>query len=155
MADKVQVTFSMTDKDLVFLMWAMDFLEGGPHNRDAECREWAYQFRRAIDDNFEEVEAAAEVLEYEGIMTTCDDESDWRLPRLQRVIGYVCAIQGNRNVLNKVKAVHDHEGTLTVKWKEEPSGDEQEMWTAAWCSVIGDRTDTVEHEVLEAAVQRK
>jgi len=55
MADRVDVTFKMTAADLKFLMWAMEFLEGGPHDYEKEIKEWAYQFRRALDDHFEEV----------------------------------------------------------------------------------------------------
>jgi hypothetical protein len=57
MTSKVDITFKMNADDLTFLMWAMEFVEGGPHDRAAELKEWHYQFRRALDDHFEEITA--------------------------------------------------------------------------------------------------
>jgi hypothetical protein len=147
MADRVDLKFSMSARDLSFLAYAMEFISGGINDKDETIRGyWQEMFQRALDDNFEDAGEDSPDHEYDGIMTTCGDCTDWRLPRLQRVIGYVCACQGKNNILNKVKGIHDHEGTLTVKWKSAPTHEEKEVWTKAWCSVIGDRSDTVEHE---------
>jgi hypothetical protein len=69
------------------------------------------------------------------------------------VAGYVCALGGNGEVLKKVSAVHDHEGTLTVKWKEEPTDQEKGFFLKAWSSVIGDGDETVSTSWYENATR--
>jgi hypothetical protein len=55
MAGRVNVTFAMTASDLYFLRWAMEVLEGGPHDYENECKEWGCRFNRALKDNLEEM----------------------------------------------------------------------------------------------------
>ena len=77
-----------------------------------------------------------------------DSESN-RLVRLERVIGYLCALAehyGNENLLSKIAKLHDHKGTLTVTWRSDPTAGEKEFTSQAWCSHIGDGADNVEHE---------
>jgi len=81
---------------------------------------------------------------------TRSEEEPFRIVRLNRVIGYVCALaetHGNRKVLGKVKRLHDHKGTLTVTWSHRPSEEEKGYFLTAWESVIGDGADNVEHSV--------
>ena len=73
----------------------------------------------------------------------------YRLARIERVIGYVCALSehyGNDGLLSKIAKLHDHKGTLTVTWRSAPSAGEREIISKAWCSGIGDGADNVEHE---------
>jgi hypothetical protein len=77
-------------------------------------------------------------------------EVEGRLTRLQRVIGYVCALAdhtANESVLDKVAALNDHKGEMNVRWKVAPTAGEKEFFVKAWESVIGDGCDTVVHEV--------
>lgn len=79
-----------------------------------------------------------------------DTEQD-RLVRLERVIGYICALAehyGNDTVLSKISSIHDHKGTLTVSWRSVPTAGEKEFISKAWSSSIGDGVDNVEHEGL-------
>ena len=76
----------------------------------------------------------------------------WRLDRLSRVIGYVGALAdhfGNRDVLDKVENIHDHEGQLTIAWKQSPLAGEREFFVKAWESKIGDGADNVDHVLLK------
>jgi hypothetical protein len=132
MADRVDVTFSMSGRDLSFLAHAMNFISGGIANEDETMRGyWQVMFERALEGNFEDDDGetgqsrARLVPGYDEINATCSDMTDWRVPRIHRVIGYVCALGGNGEVLDKVAALDDHEGTLTVKWKAEPTDQEK------------------------------
>lgn len=72
-----------------------------------------------------------------------------RLIRLERVIGYVCALSdhyGNNKLLSKISGLHDHKGILTVTWKNSPTVGEKEIISKAWSSSIGDGADNVEHD---------
>ncbi len=78
------------------------------------------------------------------------EEDPQRLPRLERVIGYVQALAdyyGNEQILDKVSKLNDSKGTLTVFWKEKPTDGEKEMFLKAWMSRIGDGADNVEHQI--------
>jgi hypothetical protein len=55
MAGRVNVKFAMTVSDLYFLRWAMEVLEGGPHDYEKECKEWGCRFSRALEDHLEEI----------------------------------------------------------------------------------------------------
>jgi hypothetical protein len=71
-----------------------------------------------------------------------------RIHRLQRVVGYVCALgedQRNYGVLSKVKELHDHKGDLLVTWKVPPSEEEKGYFLKAWESTIGDGGGPIEH----------
>lgn len=72
----------------------------------------------------------------------------WRLGRIDRVVGYVCALAdhyGNFEVLSKVAALEDCKGTLTVTWRKTPTPGEKDFFLKAWESSIGDGADNVEH----------
>lgn len=91
-----------------------------------------------------------EMMYSDSIKLTAYAEEDQRLPRLERVIGYVQALAdyyGNKNVLDKVAKLHDHKGTMTVFWKEKPTDGEKEMFLKAWASRIGDGAENVEHQI--------
>ena len=72
-----------------------------------------------------------------------------RLERLQRVYGYATALaegSGNGGFVDKVTQLHDHKGTLIVFWHAPPSPEEQDYFSRAWASKVGDGTTLVEHE---------
>lgn len=78
------------------------------------------------------------------------DTESWRLKRLDRVVGYICALAdhyGNTALLNKISSLHDHKGQLTVKWNSSPSEGEKEIVVQAWSSIIGDGSPNVDHTV--------
>lgn len=77
-----------------------------------------------------------------------DGEGDeWRINRLQRIIGYAQAqIDQDHSLLNKVSKLNDHEGTLRVYWTSEPTNNEKRAFEKAWDSRIGDGSE-VEHEI--------
>jgi hypothetical protein len=52
MADKVDVTFSMSATDVEFLIWAMDRLKGGPHDKEHLLGYWRSSFPQAGEDHF-------------------------------------------------------------------------------------------------------
>ena len=84
------------------------------------------------------------------ISTTAYDGGTHRIERIQRVIGYVCALgdhYGNPGLLEKVAAMHDHKGQLTVTWRKPPTQGEKEFFAQAWRSTIGDGSDDVVHKV--------
>lgn len=81
------------------------------------------------------------------------DEESWRLVRLERIIGYICALSehyGNNDLLNKIEELRDHKGTLTVKWKTEPTDGEKEILLKSWMSIVGDGSNNVEHEIAKS-----
>lgn len=72
----------------------------------------------------------------------------WRLDRLQRVIGYVCALadfDANDQTLDKLESLYDHKGELWVYWKTEPTEEEKKFVDWAWSSAIGDISKSVGH----------
>ena len=88
---------------------------------------------------------------YNSIELTAYRESTepWRMTRLERVIGYVCALadrKGDDDVLGLVSGLHDHKGVLTVRWQEQPSRKRRGYFVAAWASIIGDGNEIVEHD---------
>lgn len=80
------------------------------------------------------------------------DNADWRRARLERVVGYVCALAehyGNRHFPAKIKDLLDWEDHLTVSWRKEPTEGELEFFDAAWTSpVAGGNLGRLEHIVL-------
>ena len=77
------------------------------------------------------------------------DTEQYRLVRIERVVGYLCAISehySNDKLLSKIVQLHDHKGMLTVTWRSEPSAGEKEFISKAWLSCIGDGADNVEHK---------
>lgn len=81
----------------------------------------------------------------------------WRVARLQRVWGYVCALAdhyGNTSLHKKISEFLDHEGALTVSWKKEPTEGELEFIDKAWSSSIaGENTGNIEHLVFPADIK--
>ena len=73
------------------------------------------------------------------------DTEAWRIVRLHRVIGYVCALSDSigYDVASRISSVHDHKGILRVVWRGAPSDAEKSVFTTAWLSGIGDGTDNV------------
>ncbi len=84
------------------------------------------------------------------IELTAYAEESQRLPRLERIIGYVQALAdycGNTQILDKISKLHDHKGTMTVFWKDQPTDEEEKMFSKACMSSIGDGADNVEHQI--------
>ena len=52
-------------------------------------------------------------------------EEPWRLIRLARIVGYVCALDDA--ILDKVERLHDHKGLLKVNWRSPPSAAEMRL----------------------------
>jgi hypothetical protein len=78
------------------------------------------------------------------------ETESWRLIRLERVIGYVGAL--NDSTLSKVIALHDSKGLLTVRWSSEPNSQEKVYFSEAWGSLIGDGASmNVEHMMIIGA----
>jgi hypothetical protein len=59
MPERKDVTLSMTPDDLQFLIWAMRFLEGGPHDYEKEVDRWEALFIQALGKYFDEPPAHA------------------------------------------------------------------------------------------------
>lgn len=91
---------------------------------------------------------------HDQIQLTADDDENWRLRRLERLVGYVQALAdavGAKELLDKVAAIHDHEGSLTITWKQPPTEIEKKMFYKGWDSRVcdgGDARLTTEHVVL-------
>jgi hypothetical protein len=93
-----------------------------------------------------------EMIYSNNIELTAYAEESQRLPRLERIIGYVQALAddyGNTHILDKISKLHDHKGTMTVFWKEQPTDREKKMFSKAWMSRIGDGADNVEHQIQD------
>lgn len=91
-----------------------------------------------------------EMMYSDEIELTAYNEVEGRIPRLERIIGYVQALadyDGNQTILDKVSKLHDHKGCMTVYWKKTPTDGEKELFLKAWSSRIGDGADNVEHEI--------
>jgi len=76
-----------------------------------------------------------------------------RIERLNRVYGYAIALadsDGNGQCITKLARLHDHKGELTVTWRSEPTTPEKIYFQRAWHSLVGDRSDRVEH-LMESA----
>ena len=90
------------------------------------------------------------ILDDNEIEVTAYEVAPWRLLRIERVIGYVCALGehcGNQALLSKIAKLHDHKGVLNVKWHQRPTAGEKEIVAKAWGSLIGDgAAENVEHE---------
>lgn len=53
MAKPKKVPLEFTETDLSFLVWAMEFLDGGVDDETEKKRQyWEVMFRKAIDDHF-------------------------------------------------------------------------------------------------------
>jgi len=91
------------------------------------------------------------IFEHKITLTGSDDSPAWRTSRLERVIGYVCALAehyNNRTLLDKIEGLNDHEGSLIVKWKTTPTTGEKEFFSKAWESTIANEvSENVEHEI--------
>ncbi len=78
------------------------------------------------------------------------DTEGWRLRRLDRIVGYICALAdhyGNSALLNKISSLNDCKGQLTVKWNSAPLEGEKEIVAKAWSSIIGDGAANVDHKI--------
>jgi hypothetical protein len=54
MSERKDVTLSMKPDDLQFLIWAMRFLRGGPHDYEKELDRWEALFTQALGKYFDE-----------------------------------------------------------------------------------------------------
>lgn len=87
-------------------------------------------------------------------LTADDDANGFRVRRLERLIGYVQGLAdaiGAEDLLDRVKAIHDHEGSLTITWKENlPTDIEKKIFYKGWDSRVcdgGDASLTTVHEI--------
>lgn len=55
------------------------------------------------------------------ILSTSNHDEEWRIDRLNRILGYILAIENitSLEIINNISSLNDHEGTLTVKLKNE------------------------------------
>ncbi|WP_406699174.1 hypothetical protein V5E97_09885 [Singulisphaera sp. Ch08] len=58
---KELIAFMMGAKDLDFLVWAMDFLKGGPHDEEKRIAYWEDQFVDAMAKHFPDFEPGEDV----------------------------------------------------------------------------------------------
>lgn len=73
------------------------------------------------------------------------DEDPWRIVRLERVIGFITAI--NCQTLASIEKLHDHKGELSVHWRHHVGSYEMDCVNLAWLSPVGDGGDNVRHLV--------
>lgn len=66
-----------------------------------------------------------------------------RIPRLNRVIGFICACDDK--IIKKIKSLTDRKGILAVEWLIKPIDSEMSILSKSWLSKIGDGADRVEH----------
>lgn len=93
-------------------------------------------------------------LDHPKISATNSGTEHDRIERLNRVYGYAVAladVAGDNQFLGRFSHLHDHKGTLIVVWFEEPTEAQKQFFVRAWQSKIGDESDTVEHELQDAA----
>lgn len=82
-----------------------------------------------------------------------DGRNNHRVRRLERLVGYVQALAdavGAENLLDKVGAIHDHEGSLTITWKQVSTEIEKKFFYKGWDSRVcdcGDASLTTEHVI--------
>lgn len=87
-------------------------------------------------------------LYHDNIKITAYEDVESRYKRLERVVGYICALSehyGNSILLSKIKKLHDYKGTLEVYWNIYPAKGEIDFLVKAWNSLIGDGCDDVQH----------
>jgi len=89
-------------------------------------------------------------LYHDEIEISAYEPAPHRRQRLERVVGYVCALgehYGNKALLPKIAKLHDHKGMLEVTWRMSPTDGEKEILAKAWGSLIGDGAgENVEHQ---------
>lgn len=85
--------------------------------------------------------------------TRADDDQFYRIPRINRVIGYAQALAGDDShpsFLEKVKSFYDHKGTLTIVWNTAPTEDEIIYLQTAWESIVTDYEDRmIDHQIID------
>jgi hypothetical protein len=55
MADeRIPVTFQMNADDLQFLIWAMRFCQGGPHDQEKQLERWEAVFTQSLGKHFDD-----------------------------------------------------------------------------------------------------
>lgn len=86
------------------------------------------------------------------IEVTAYENVKYRYQRLERVVGYICALadwHGDREIDSKIERLFDYKGVLEVHWLSRPSKVEMKWFEKAWESSIGDGCDNVEHYVRD------
>lgn len=87
-------------------------------------------------------------------LTASNSETEpFRINRLHRVWGYVlkCAMDADMiaSFTEGLVGLHDHKGTLEVKWRRKPSKEERMWFSEAWESPIAfEVRDFVEHKLF-------
>ena len=73
--------------------------------------------------------------------TRANEDQQWRIYRIHRIIGYAQALadlDNNEGFHKKVVGIFDDKGTLMVEWQDEPTDNEKEYLQKAWESVVSD-----------------
>jgi hypothetical protein len=87
--------------------------------------------------------------EFLGVKLIDHDNSEWRRVRLIKAL---CTMYDNNffniNPINKIESVEDHEGQLSVIWKNPPLLEELQIVTFAW-------EDCGEHEVYNYIIRHE
>jgi hypothetical protein len=63
-------------------------------------------------------------------LSSYDGNSEWRIARLNQYIGVLYAKEPA--IVDKIKALHDHKGVVSILWKSEPSLYERSLTDRVW-----------------------
>lgn len=85
----------------------------------------------------------ADALYNNKIELSAEPLEEGRIPRLNMVIGFICA--KDNKIPEKIKSLKDHKGILIIEWLVSPSNSEMLILSEAWKSRIGDGADRVKH----------
>jgi hypothetical protein len=94
-------------------------------------------------------------LDHPKISATNSNTEPDRIERLNRVYGYAVALAdvgGDKEFLAKLSHLHDHKGTLTIVWFDEPTDEQKQYFVSAWRSKVGDESICVEHEIAQPII---
>jgi hypothetical protein len=80
-----------------------------------------------------------------------DGNPDFRIYRIQRIVGYAQALaelDNNEEFCSKIKSIYDYKGDLTIAWISEPTEAEKGYLQKAWGSVVACcEGNQIEHEI--------
>jgi hypothetical protein len=88
--------------------------------------------------------------------TRANEDQQWRIYRIHRIIGYAQALADldiNEDFFKKIVGIYDDKGTLYISWHTEPTNNEKEYLQKAWESVVTDyEGNPIEHEILSQEI---
>ena len=89
-------------------------------------------------------------IEIDGVRA--NEDQQWRIYRIHRIIGYAQALaDNNKNIdfYTKIKSIFDSKGTLTVTWIITPTETEKDYIRIAWESIVTVyESNPIEHEIF-------